>query len=53
LGIEGGWGKIRGSFIQGESMAHVSVTWLELFFDLSVVIAVHNVAVPIEEKVNT
>jgi hypothetical protein len=32
---------------------HITVTWLELFFDLSVVIAVHNIAVPVEEEVPT
>lgn len=32
-------------------MGRVSVTWLELFFDLSVVLAVHNVAVPMEKTI--
>jgi hypothetical protein len=33
-------------------MVQISVTWLELFFDLSVVLAVHNVSVPMEMDIS-
>lgn len=33
-------------------MGRISVTWLELFFDLSVVLAVHNVSVPMESNMS-
>jgi len=33
-------------------MHAVSVTWLELFFDLATVVATHNIAVPIEHDIS-